>query len=73
MHALKLFFILLCVLIGTFNQAELLTSTETHFTAQHRVSVKQGATEAFNIFVNDVGDYWPSDHTWSGDARKSVV
>lgn len=58
--------------VGIIN-AELLTVNESHFTSQHKVTVPQGAQEAFGIFVKNVGDYWPSDHTWSGDAKNMYM
>jgi len=61
--------LILALLLSSALNAELLVSNDTHFTSQHKVTVPQGAQNAFGLFVKNVGDYWPSDHTWSGDAK----
>ena len=49
-------------------QAEVLDRSTRGFTLSNVVEVPVPPAEAWQGLVNDVGRWWPSDHTWFGDA-----
>ena len=54
-------------------QAEIKDSTPNGFTIENSQVVPVDAKTAWNALVNDVGQWWPKDHTWWGDARKLSI
>ena len=49
-------------------RAEVLDRSTRGFTLSNAVEVPVPPEQAWQGLVNDVGQWWPSDHTWFGDA-----
>jgi len=47
-------------------QAKVISSGETGFLIENSAVVPVDAATAWKALVNDVGKWWPSDHTWFG-------
>jgi hypothetical protein len=54
-------------------QAEIRDSAPDGFTIENSQVVPVDAKTAWNALVNDVGRWWPRDHTWWGDASKLAI
>jgi uncharacterized protein YndB with AHSA1/START domain len=53
--------------------AKVLDSAPNGFTIENSVEVPVDARTAWNALVDDVGRWWPSDHTWSGKASNLSI
>jgi hypothetical protein len=53
--------------------AEIKDSAPNGFTIENSQVVPVDARTAWNALVNDVGRWWPKDHTWWGDASKLSI
>ena len=53
--------------------AEIKDSAANGFTIENGETVPVDAKTAWNALVNDVGRWWPKDHTWWGDATKLSI
>lgn len=54
-------------------RAEVLDQSSSGFTLQQKIEVPVSRDRAWAALVNDVGLWWPADHTWWGDARKLSI
>lgn len=54
-------------------RAEVLDQAASGFTLQQKIEVPVSRERAWAALVNDVGLWWPADHTWWGDARKLSI
>jgi hypothetical protein len=54
-------------------QAEIRDSAPNGFTIENTQVVPVDAKTAWDALVNDVGRWWPKDHTWWGDAGKLSI
>lgn len=54
-------------------QAEILDQAANGFTVQNSQWVPVTPEVAWRGFVDDVGRWWPADHSWWGDASKLVI
>lgn len=54
-------------------RAEVKDSAANGFTIENSQVVPVDPKTAWNALVNDVGRWWPKDHTWWGDARKLSI
>lgn len=54
-------------------RAEIKDSAPNGFTIENSQVVPVDADTAWNALVNDVGRWWPKDHTWWGDAGKLSI
>lgn len=54
-------------------QAEVKDSAPDGFTIENSRTVPVDPLTAWNALVNDVGLWWPKDHTWWGDAGKLSI
>lgn len=54
-------------------QAEVKDVAPSGFTIENTQIVPVDATMAWAALVNDVGRWWPKDHTWWGDASKLSI
>lgn len=54
-------------------RAEIRDSAPNGFTIENSQVVPVDAMTAWNALVNDVGSWWPKDHTWWGDASKLSI
>ncbi|MBK9493320.1 MAG: hypothetical protein BWZ07_01701 [Alphaproteobacteria bacterium ADurb.BinA280] len=57
----------------SISRAEVLDQNAAGFTLQQQIVVPVSSERAWEALVNDVGLWWPSDHTWWGDARKLSI
>lgn len=53
--------------------AEVIDASETHFTVRNRFRVSASAENAYKALVEDVGEWWHPDHTWSGNPDKLSI
>lgn len=53
--------------------AEVKDSSASGFTLENTQVVPVDAEAAWNGLVDDVGKWWPADHTWWGDASKLSI
>lgn len=58
---------------STLLQAELLDQSSAGFTIQNSQTVAAPPMRVWHALVNDVGQWWPADHTWFGDASKLKI
>ena len=63
----------LLLFIGTSSNAELLFTSETGFIVENTFETEASKNKAWRALVDDVGKWWPSDHTWWGDASKLSI
>lgn len=67
-------FLLLLMINGiTSAMATVTDSTSNSFTSRHEMSVKVSPGRVYHHFVNNVGQWWDSDHTYSGNARNLSI
>lgn len=59
--------------VSSLAQAEVKDSSPSGFTIENTQVVPVDAMTAWNALVNDVGRWWPKDHTWWGDASKLSI
>lgn len=55
------------------SQAEVKDVSPSGFTIENSQVVPVDATTAWKALVNDVGRWWPKDHSWWGDASKLSI
>jgi uncharacterized protein YndB with AHSA1/START domain len=60
------------IVAGTVH-AEVKDVSASGFTLENSQVVPVDAKTAWNALVNDVGRWWPKDHTWWGDASKLSI
>ncbi|MEO1449881.1 MAG: ATPase [Bacteroidota bacterium] len=53
--------------------AKILDSSRVGFTIYHQVEVKASAAEAYTAFVERIGEWWESSHTYSGNAANMSI
>lgn len=59
--------------LSTAAVAEVIDSAPNGFTTVNEVVIESGRAECWVAAVNDVGSWWSSDHTVSGDARRMSI
>lgn len=59
--------------VGAPAAAEVLDSAEGGFTVRHRASLPVGRAAAWGAIIDDVGHWWSSAHTVSGDAANLYI
>ena len=58
-----------CLLLPAASvDAEVLSSAANGFTIRHEVAIEADRTTVYEAAVGDIGQWWSSDHTVSGDA-----
>ncbi len=68
-----LFIILFMIFEGTSALATVTDSTSSGFTSRHELSVKVSPERVFHYFANNIGQWWDSDHTYSGNAQNLSI
>jgi hypothetical protein len=53
--------------------AAVVDATPSGFTIENTVDVPADAMTAWNALVDDVGEWWPRDHTWWGTASELTI
>lgn len=61
-------FFLLTFSSVTNSYGEVLFVAETGFIVKNKIIVKASKEKTWNVFINQVDKWWPSDHTWWGEA-----
>ena len=68
---------LVCVLAALLSPclciAEVADSSSSGFTLKITANIQAPPEEVFRKFVQNVGDWWSSDHTWSGNAHNLTI
>ena len=54
-------------------QARIIDQAPNGFTVENSEGVPADPEIAWKVFVNDVGKWWPADHSWWGDASKLSI
>lgn len=54
-------------------RAAVLEATPSGFTLENQQDVPVDADTAWKALVQDVGQWWPSDHTWWGDSARLSI
>ena len=54
-------------------QARIVDQAANGFTVENSQWVPVDPDTAWKVFVNDVGKWWPADHSWWGDASKLSI
>lgn len=54
-------------------QARIVDQAANGFTVENSEWVRADPDTAWKAFVNDVGKWWPADHSWWGDASKLSI
>lgn len=57
------------ILLAGFANAEIVESGAGGFTVRTTLQVKAAPDDVFRKFMHDIGDWWNSQHTFSGDAH----
>ncbi len=65
--------LLACLVFPGLCQAAVKDQAANGFTVENSEWVPVDPGTAWNGFVKDVGQWWPSDHTWWGDASKLSI
>ncbi|HLJ25288.1 MAG TPA: ATPase [Candidatus Angelobacter sp.] len=67
------FIALVCALASTINRAEVADSGATGFTIKITTSIHAAPAEVYKKLVHNIGDWWSSQHTFSGDAHNLSI
>lgn len=54
-------------------QARVVDSSPAGFTLENQIEVPVAPKAAWRALIKDIGRWWPSDHTWSGDAANMRI
>jgi len=65
--------ILMTGLMSTAAQAEILKSTAEGFIVQHSVNIASDPATVFETMTGKVGQWWSSDHSFSGSATNMLI
>ena len=60
-------------LLPCLSRADVADSSNSGFTLKIAVNIQAPPAEVFRKFVQNVGDWWNSSHTWSGDAHNLSI
>ena len=52
---------------------DVLDKNDSSFVLQLELKIQAGPAEVFDTFVNDIGNWWDSSHTYSGDAKNLTI
>lgn len=73
MHTHKILLSSLLLSSSAAVNAELLHLADTGFIIKNSFETSASRETTWRTFVDNVGDWWPSDHTWWGDAKKLSI
>lgn len=59
----------LLLLVPALSNAEVLHIDSHGFSVENTVTTNTSVDKSWDAFVNNVDEWWPSDHTWWGDAK----
>jgi uncharacterized protein YndB with AHSA1/START domain len=61
------------LLTASLAQAEVADSSANGFTVKFSVNIQAPPADVYKKFVHNVGDWWNSQHTFSGDAHNITI
>ncbi|MGB5347037.1 MAG: hypothetical protein WBN23_12795 [Woeseia sp.] len=64
---------LIIIFLFSSASAEVVDAGPGGFTVQHRVAVPVSRLDAWDVFTDEVGQWWNSDHTVSADAANLYI
>lgn len=64
---------LLTLFTATNSQAEVLFLADTGFMVKNETLIKTNRQAVWQVFIKQVEQWWPSDHTWWGDAGTLTI
>lgn len=73
MHTKRILFTGLLTLASCAANAELLHLADTGFMIENKFQTNASKEKAWRALVDSVGKWWPSDHTWWGDAQNLSI
>jgi uncharacterized protein YndB with AHSA1/START domain len=65
--------VLVCALAQTLSLAEVADSGANGFTVKIVTSIHAAPADVYKKLVNNIGDWWNSQHTYSGDAHNLSI
>jgi len=68
-----LLFLMTMMLFPCRIAAEVLDQSDAGFRVKNNAVVTVTADEAYNVLINDIGKWWDSSHTFSGDAHNLSI
>lgn len=69
----KAAFLINGLMLSSFSNAALLHSDTHGFIIENQIETKVPKEQAWRALIDDVGKWWPSDHTWWGDATNLTI
>jgi hypothetical protein len=73
MHAKIWMMVVVVVLASASSQADVADSAANGFTVKIVENIHAAPADVYNRLVHNVGDWWSSDHTFSGDAHNLSI
>ncbi|WP_102795956.1 polyketide cyclase/dehydrase [Bowmanella denitrificans] len=67
------FWLFSLMLLSQFANAKVQYLSDTGFILENRVQVSTSADKSWQLMVEDVGNWWPQDHTWWGQASNLSI
>ena len=65
--------ILSCLILTSASQAELLHQDKHGFIVENKIETHASKEQAWRALIDKVSLWWPSDHTWWGDAKNLSI
>ena len=66
-HTFSIFFLLFTLGLSSPSMAKVVSANDIGFVVENEVSVSVSANQAFELFVSQVDQWWPKDHSWWGE------
>lgn len=63
----------LLLMFGSFARADVIDSADAGFSLVHEVEIEASRSAVWTAAVDQVGHWWSSDHTITGDARRMSI
>ena len=74
MTAMRKSLLALCLSISTINSyGEVLLVAETGFIIENSIQVSANRESTWRAFTQQIGQWWPADHTWWGDSSGLTI
>jgi hypothetical protein len=61
------------ILLFSYGNAAITDSTSNGFTVKHEITIKGSPDNAYRQFVDHIGNWWSSEHTYSGNAANLSI
>lgn len=66
-------FALLVLLLSPVSGAKVISIKDHGFIVENQIQVERPSAQSWLALVNDVGKWWPADHTWWGKAENLSI